>query len=427
MLIKCHDGVLRHHIYTGQSNSIQKFNAGGYVGRIMTDPPAPHSALMFNGSLNPTWPGDLAGGNEVAVQAGPIPPANMASLMRLGTVTGDGREGHAFGLAERLYASAPGLTLHSLHGVNGYSYAQLRKGSQPYENVLAAARAGRKAAARMGLRHEVSGIHLFHGETDFQNANYLSNLSEWCSDFRSDLLAITGQDTPIRVLATQVANWCWTASNPPAAPSSPLAQLAAHEAGILTLVCPTYHVEHDAGDVPQKIHYASYGVRMIGEKMADALLPGSWSPLRPTTVQAGGSAITVSFAGRQGSLQFKTGTNGVVDPGNYGFRLCDAAGAALGGISISSVSLINGNTQVRISCSTTVPAGAYLSYADYGTPGTIAGPTEGPRGCLTDSDTTIPSPDLQAYRKDVMGQSDAAKVDPLVNWCVVFRKPIAIV
>lgn len=431
MFIKAHQRILRHHIWYGQSNAVQKGLAGGYTGSIATAAPAPHSALMFNGSLAPNYTGDNATW-DTAAQGAAIPPANLATLVDLDVDAADTREAKAFGFARQLYAGSAGLQLHSLHAAGGYDYPMLKKGTQPYRNVLDAVDAGRALAAKLGLKHEVASVEITHGEGDFDNAAYFADLQEWCADLRNDILARTGQ-TSLRVLITQVANWCYAVGRDPRAPASCLAQLAAHEAGFLTLVTPTYHIPHDAGPVAQQIHWAAYGERLLGEKAADAMLFGAtWSPLRPTLIQATGSTITLSFAGRQGNLQFKVydaddEPNGVVDPGAYGFRLCDATGAALGGVSISAVSLINGNSQVQITCSGSVPAGAWLGYADYGTPDTIAGPIEGPRGCLCDSDTTVPSAELQAYRKTALGQSDAKKVDALVNWCVVFRKPITLV
>jgi hypothetical protein len=433
--VKTHDGVVYHSPWFGQSNSGAAGLGGAFFGTIapLDTPVDEFTALMFVAGPSPNFPlgGDYDDFNSAEELAAAIPDANLATFVPLINQTALDQEGHWMGFADQVRTSAaPYLNLHTSHGVGGYAYSQLKKGTQPYENIIDSVRAGVRNAARLGLRYNVPGICLQHGEGDFSNVNYAANLAEWTADFNADIVPLTGQATPIKLWMTQPCNWAWAALTHSIMPLSPRIMLAEHEAENVILVTPTYHVLHDLGDPEQWIHISAYGRRVIGEKYAEALAFGpEWSPLRPTGIVATGSNIVLSFAGRQGALQFNeyhatTNPNGVVDPGNKGFRLTDSAGAALGGITISSATLINSDTQIQIACSTTVPAGAYVGYADAATPPVQSGPIDGPRGIVSDSDTFAPSAILQAYRKDELGQSDGEKVAPLVNWLVAFNKPV---
>jgi hypothetical protein len=167
---------------------------------------------------------------------------------------------------------------------------------------------------------------------------------------------------------------------------------------------------------------------MVGEKLAQVLqtAKGTWSPLRPTSVTASGTSITVQLTGRIGDLQFNvhhvdTNPNGVSDPGDYGFTLDDPGGAVITDVAIVA-------NEVVITTDLAVSAGAVLGYADKATAtGVDAGYLTGPRGCLSDSDTLAPTAQLQTRRTGTpLSQSAANAAAPLVNWCVAFEKTITI-
>lgn len=422
-------GTITHFLFYGQSNSVWGGYPPTYDGAITASPIASKRALMFNMALYPNWNHDPETWASSDLQAAAINPANMTYFVDAALSPEWQVEDHAWGFSEKFVAASPQLVLLSGHGVGGYGYNLLRKGTQPYENLLAAVAAGVNNARSIGQAYQIGGLMFFHGEGDFASTTYADDIRQLIADLNADVGLLTTSRSDLALYMTQVANW--TAIGITTA-QSPLEQLEVHETGDAILVTPTYHVRHNAGagtaETPgpggQLIHIPAHGIRMIGEKFAEAVLAGSWSPLRPTAITAAGTTITVSFTGRIGNLQLNvynatTNPNAVVNPGNYGFELFNA-----GGVTITGVALAGGNTQVAITTSAAVPAGAELAYAYTGVAGNEGGPLTGPRGCLCDSDTTVPSAALQTHRASVLGQTGGHPADPLVNWCVVFRKPI---
>ncbi len=96
-------------------------------------------------------------------------------------------------------------------------------------------------------------------------------------------------------------------------------------------------------------------------------------------------------------------TQRVVDPGNYGFEVVDAAGERIPIVRVE----VTGPTAVSVTLSTTAPVASRLRYAFTGVPHTCPGRARGPRGNLRDSDDTASN---HAYN--------------LANWALHFDVPI---
>ena len=424
-------GKVRHLPSIGQSNAVWQGPAGSFEGTLTPDPVSATRVVMFNHSLYPNWPPSVsAPGTWFSVaetgEAAPLPAENLAYFVAAKPNDEYPMEDHAWGMGQRIVLGSDQLVLVSGHGVGGYSYDQLKYGTQPFQNVIDAVSAGVIAARALGLDFEVWAIPMFHGEADFQSAVYQAALTQLTADYNAAILPITGQATAVKLWLTQVANWTANPGGNAATALSNLAQLALHEAGTSILVMSTYHCPHAAGPAPgQAIHIPAYGVRMIGEKFGQALVYGpTWSPVRPLTITSTGTTGIATFQTLFGALQFNVQSggnpNGIVNPGNYGFELTDPGGATITAITIT------GAAEVTFTWSQALTAGAYLGYARTGVAGNYPGPVTGARGCLCDSDTFAPSAILQAYRISVMGQTTGQAASPLVNWCVSFNKLITV-
>jgi hypothetical protein len=129
-------------------------------------------------------------------------------------------------------------------------------------------------------------------------------------------------------------------------------------------------------------------------------------PLYPTATLRSGSTITLTFNVRPGK-QLVIDTTLVTDPGDNGFEVYESDGGAA--MTINSVALV-GTTQVLITCSATVPAGAVVGYALTSTDGDT-GPAIGPRGNLRDN-----------MAASVVADGDTYAVH---NWCVHFKETVA--
>ena len=291
-------------------------------------------------------------------------------------------------------------------GVGGQTYQNLKKGTAPYTNSINSLISMRDLHAETLLgTFDSECMAVVHGEADYNTARatYFANLIQWQIDYETDINATLGRVGTVKMLHSQPSSWTVAATTA----QSPYAILDAYEAhpDKIVLVCAKYFLTHAV----DKIHLINTSYRLLGDyygKALHAVLKGqTFSPLRPTSIVRVGSVITVSFAGRVGNLVLDTTL--VSDPGNYGFEWAQTGGSVQ---TISSVALVNGNTQLQITLSGDPgnPSAQILRYAYTGVNGNSGGPTTGPRGCVRDSDPTV----------------GAGSGLNLYNWLVHFDKPV---
>lgn len=374
------DGMTLHHVLvTGQSN------ATGFAAHpaLTTDGSAKN--FMFDTGVITVTDCDDDGctTREEATKLVPLHEGDTyAPLVREPTET----------IATSFADAAGEGILVSNHGRSGNVYACLRKGGcnffpgkgyvQSFADAMTAVEVGRRLANAAGRPYEVSAVNVIHGESDHyvDTANgYADALIEWQRDYETDARAITGQDAPIPMFVSQMANW-----NDREASEIPIQQLSAHTRapGKVILVGATYMLPF-ASDC---IHYTNEGERLLGRYFAKAYRAvvdggGTWEPVRPKSVALDGASVVVQFHVPAPPLVIDT-TN-VSDPGANGFDFQDGSPDPP---VIDDVSLQGADT-IRITLSA-APAGAEprLRYALKATPGTCPGPTTGPRGNVRDSD-----------------------------------------
>ena len=293
------------------------------------------------------------------------------------------------------------------------AYAGLKKGTNPYNNLLAVA-----DVVKGPLKLYASGafaipaVWCVHGESDVLSGTYGADIRQWQVDYEADLKALTGQSGTIPIFHSQPSSFT-SVNNANAATSLvPYQLLAEHEANPTktVLVCPKYFLRH----AEDGTHLIDTDYRTLGEYYGKAhfqlVVAGTpWSPLRPASISRTGAVIDVTFTGNVGTLVLDNTT--VTDPsGNntYGFEYSDSAGGDKY-TRIASVAVLSADViRVTLTDDPSANTGKTLRYAFTGTAGNSGGPTTGPRGCLRDSDTTV-------------GQSGVA----LPNWCVHFSKAMA--
>lgn len=375
---------VNHVLISGQSLST------GTAGYPAISTSQPHNNLMFN-------PGVRAGG--VVSSFVPLVESNNGEVE--GETIASGMANLATEFAQDLGEATHDL-LMSCHGVGSYAYSQLKKGTLPWDNMLAQVTSGKAIAAGTiptALSYVVRGVLIVHGETDCANGNasYDDNLAEWQADYDTDVKAITEQSEPVVMFQTQLSSWTIFGGSV----SVSLQQLAASvaSAGKIVMVGPKYIFEYADG-----LHLTADSYRWLGEYYAKAyrrvILEGlPWEPVRPRSVVRSANVIDVHFHVPVRPLVIDT-TN-VSNPGNYGFEFTsDGSPPAITDVRVT------GPSTVRITLAT-MPAGANqrLKYACAS--GGNGGPTTGPRGCLRDSDAT-----------------ESRNGKDLFNWCVHFDEPV---
>lgn len=298
----------------------------------------------------------------------------------------------------------------SLHGVSGYVYSQLKKGTGPYTNGMNQVTNAKSAAISLGRTSRVIGVTTIHGETDNYNgvsgATYQTYLEEWQNDYDTDVKAITGQSNEVIMFLDQMSSFMSSYAND-ATSEIPIYQLYAAEdnPGEIVLVAPKYFFNYS-----DRHHLTGASSRWLGEYYGKVIKKvvidhETWRPLSPDSAVRSGNIIDVNFHVPAGVLAFDTTL--VSSRTNKGFEYYDSTASA----TISSVAILDDDT-VRITLSGT-PTGANqrIRYAYTGVPGTDTGAQNAgsAAGNLRDTDTY---PSLYG--------------NTLYNWAVHFDEPIVL-
>jgi len=322
-------------------------------------------------------------------------PAVLTDFDPLISMTGTG--GSAFGvtvfegMGPGMLApldEAIGLTPRHLFmaiGRGGQPYSTIRKGTNCYANIIAAATKACALAVAKGWVPFIPFVTIVHGEADGASLTYYDDLIEWQDDLNTDLKAITGQAADIFFLISQPS--AFSAGNH----LSGLAMVKAMEdfPDLFTVAAPNYQFRtlYDA----DLTHLTGPGYYALGrDYLARAALQqaygGGWRPLWPIRADAtwDGTTLTVPFNVPVGPLVLDTVT--LPDPGSYGFKAVDGSGD----FPILTAALAAGNTAMAFTFTRAKSGAATLQYAltGYGMPKVLA---DQPRGNLRDSAPGAPN------------------------------------
>ncbi|SBL23371.1 flagellar biosynthesis%2C cell-distal portion of basal-body rod [Raoultella ornithinolytica] len=265
-------------------------------------------------------------------------------------------------------------------GRGSTSIAALSKGGSAwpkFENFvknMPVANAGKKCAL-----HVISWLE---GENDQDPdrtpyATYLAALLQLQVDITELAQSALGQKTPVYMLTYQ-HNTHTTINN--SATQRAFVQ-AQRQSDFFTLVTPTYPFPHNSDTIHlTSISYkwlSAYFGRAYTQLVIERRRPDNLFPLGATW---SGNQVRVKFRVPTAPITFKT--DRVPLTTNYGFKVQDAAGVAIG---ISSVA-IEGDDTVLITLSSTPAAAPLVRYAlDYLAPGLVI--VNGASGNLCDSTT----------------------------------------
>lgn len=296
----------------------------------------------------------------------------------------------------RVMQGADFRAIVSRHGVSGYSYSQLAKGTVPYADGMAQVAKVQELLTANGDRQVVDAVAVIHGDADDvpygQSTPYAANLLQWQADYQADVRAITGQNEPVVLMTDQMGQFASVTS------AIPFAQLDASRVapGAVVLVGPKYFLDYVGNG-----HLSNVSQRLLGEyyaKVYDSLRQGQgWTPLSPKSATWCGATVRLQLHVPAGPLVFDT--TQVAAAQDYGFEFADGSGAPP---TIDQVAIAGPDT-IELTLSRAPGSNPRLRYAF------TAGPGSGDwaRGNVRDSDPTV-------------GLSGT----PLSNWLVHFDEPI---
>ncbi len=312
----------------------------------------------------------------------------------------------------------------SVHSVVGWSaramtYLNKQGGYRPYPSTLTEARAFRTLARAAHKTLGYAAVVLTHGETDNTNPSYGPSVVSLQRDYQTDLQAITGQTTPIPLLASQQSTLPSVTQPDGSQLGSSLALLKAgvDNPGKVIVTGPKYHLPYS----PDFLHLTAAGYRALGEKTAeviDALVNHGvpWRALQPLEVSRAGAVITVRFHVPNPPLAFESSLAPPHQSANLtwkngrGFEVIDSTGP----LTIASVALANDVVTVTLSAAPT-GTGLRVRYAIVQDgAGLQGGNVAGLRGQLRDSDALVGA-DAQTF--ECMAATGSADVTcPTANF-----------
>ncbi len=341
----------------------QSLSNGGGAGNSAISTTQPYSNLTY--SSGPV--GTIFTATKPLVESGPETICSgMSNYASLSMLRDDGvrPEDHA------IFSGAPGR--------GSTSIAALSKGGAAwtkFENFVK-----NMPVVNVGKSCALHAISWLQGENDQDPdrtpyATYLAALLQLQADITELAQTELGQKTPVYMLTYQ-HNTHTTINN--AATQRAFVQ-AQRQSDYFTLVTPTYPFPHNS----DTIHLTSIAYKWLGayfgraykQLVIERRRPDNVFPLGATW---SGNQVRVKFRVPTAPMTFKT--DRVPLTTNYGFKVQDAAGVAIG---ISSVA-IEGDDTVLITLSSTPAAAPLVRYAlDYLAPGLVI--VNGASGNLCDS------------------------------------------
>ncbi|MBD9640731.1 hypothetical protein IB277_31020 [Ensifer sp. ENS07] len=349
-------------------------------------------ALMFN--VGPAVRGTLNADQ-------PTPAENRLSLVDLlesSRETPASQIGYELTKVGGIAANEAALVV--AHGRGGTPYSGLKKGTQPYANIITSIRRARIMAGLNGLDFAASTASFIHGENNLSDslATYQGYLEELQTDLTADISVYTGVAGDVLLFVDQISNWTAYGSMPTVS-DVPLAQLQAALAnpGIILCVCPKYFLQTVADGVhltaASSARLGAYHGRAVRQTLGGA----AWEPLHIASAVRTGANIVLTYAGGDETTDVSLDTTLVSNPGNYGFEWFQTGGTLR---TIASVTK-TGSRQITVALSGDPgsPSSQQLGYARTGTSGANGGPATGARGNIRDNST-----DTTAYG------------EPMHNW-----------
>jgi hypothetical protein len=302
----------------------------------------------------------------------------------------------------RQAGAADYVTAQTVVGESGQGMSVINKTATPvnsggtstgraYQATLFEARAIKRLANAAGKSYGIGAIVLTHGETDSGNTGYEAAMVQLWSDYNNDLKAITGQADAIPMITSQQHSFGFVAGQAQGASPATLAEWKVGVDNPTNFVCagPKYQYPYASDN----IHLVTRGYELLGEKYGEVyvqrvVLGNPWQPLQPISATRAGNVVTVRFHVPVPPLAWDTTLPNPHQTAltqwaqGRGFELRTGNTR----LTISSVQIVNDT--VRITATTTVPAGSTVGYAVTSDGTALAGVSRR-WGKLIDSDRTV--------------------------------------
>ncbi len=385
---------LRHIMCIGQSLMI----GSGGTPSLSTSQPFANKVLSGGTALT-----DLVASNTCGVNSNVEPPP-PGIVNQLRSMAGSG-----FG--DYVVTQA---------GLGSSAYANLEKGTTPYNNSITNAGLLPGAAGGAGKTYDFLAIACIHGESDTgqNNPNYKADLVQWRSDYQGDLYAISSQSaaSPLRFFTDQVFDWNIgnNKSTQPIrsgvrTPALGQWEVARDNPGVFHCVAPLYGRAYQGGANQEHLINSGYLTlgELFGKWMYRVLALGNpWAGLVPRRITISGAVVTCRFWTYSGAV-LVIDTTLLSDQGNgKGFEVYDATADT--NLTISSVSVSGDTATITLSGAPTAGHAIRLRNAFTATLDASGGTSGQAHSNIRNDDATV-------------GQLSG---ETLYDWSLMFDEPI---
>ncbi|HIB8767088.1 TPA: hypothetical protein ACWX6F_001307 [Serratia marcescens] len=177
-------------------------HGGGSGGQSLNTPKDGAGINIVN--RDPAFRGRVLAGANGRPEGGGMDPVSESDLSTLNDAqypAAGWRQGNVLPMYYAILHQNPGnqVFIHAPFAAGGRSFAEISKGTIPYQNSLDFVQLGKNAADGVGKRYTFKFMTFEHGETDNDNGSsqnpgdYLAKMTPYFSGLQIDFKAITGQ------------------------------------------------------------------------------------------------------------------------------------------------------------------------------------------------------------------------------------------
>ncbi|WP_243403112.1 hypothetical protein [Serratia marcescens] len=410
-----------------------EIHGGGSGGQSLNTPKDGTGINIVN--RDPAFRGRALAGANGRPEGGGMTPVSEQDQATLNDMSYPNyRQGNILPMYYALLHANPGnqVFIHAPFAAGGRSFAEISKGTIPYQNSLDFVQLGKNAADGVGKRYTFKFMSLENGETDNDNGSsqnpgdFLAKMTPYFTVLQVDFKGITGQTENFAEVIGQVGSRINTKNqqvddqgNPIGPPVivQPYSVAATDQltyvrqnASKAIMYGPKYPLNwlyNDATlshlNAAGKVLQGEYAAQAIYWHLYDPVKKGTWTGLKARSLSVNNSTIDVVFDVPYPPLVIDTTT--IADCPGQGFSLQDASAA------VQSVAVVAPNT-IRLTLS---QAPAMSDHLLIGFTNTVPAVKDFvyPLVCLRDSST-------QTSRWITKNNQPF----PLYNWACLDRLPL---
>lgn len=264
------------------------------------------------------------------------------------------RQGNILPMYNALLHANPGnqVFIHAPFAAGGRSFAEISKGTIPYQNSLDFVQLGKNAADGVGKRYTFKFMTFEHGETDNDNGSsqnpgdYHAKMTPYFSGMQVDFKAITGQSDNFAEVVGQVGSRINTKNQQVDDQGNPIGEPVIVQPYSVTATDQLTYVRQNAVkaimygpkyplnwlfndetlshlNAAGKVLQGEYAAQAIYWHLYDPVKKGTWTGLKARSLSVNGSTIDIVFDVPYPPLVVDTTT--IADCPGQGFSLQDAS------------------------------------------------------------------------------------------------------